>query len=381
MKFIHVSDTHLGCQIPVQYSDIRREDFLKAFSQVIDFAINKKVDFIIHSGDFFDDYFRFSSKYVIEILDLLLKLKEKDIPLFYIRGNHDIKGHKQQVLDLFSKLDLIKEVSLKKPGEFKDIKIYGISEPSTISGETLSIYYKSQLSNFFAEKSGYNIFLFHGAINIFPESIIESFRDPRVLSTEYLPKNIDYYGFGHFHKRYYDEKDGKKFVLPGSTERTEISKEEEKSEKGFYYIEDDKIEFIKINVRPIYIYEGILEKEEDIEKLKENIYKKSKETIIKLKIRYNKDLYYKLKSTINSLIEDKFLIIDDSLQIDDKEFIDNYISTETLEEIIDKNILISNKEEILNLFNIIKEYFDDFYTGRESELDRIREELFKVLIK
>ena len=142
MKFVHVSDTHLGCQIPVEYGEIRKYDFLNSFKQVIEFAIKEKVDFIIHSGDFFDDYFRIDSKYLLEILDILFKLKDNKIPLIFIRGNHDTKGLRQNVLEILKRLDLVYEANIKEPFIYKDIYIYGISEPPNLSYEQLRTYYK-----------------------------------------------------------------------------------------------------------------------------------------------------------------------------------------------------------------------------------------------
>ena len=52
MRFVHFSDTHLGAS-NFRLSE-RRQDFYKAFKQVIDFCLEKKPDFVIHTGDLFD---------------------------------------------------------------------------------------------------------------------------------------------------------------------------------------------------------------------------------------------------------------------------------------------------------------------------------------
>jgi DNA repair exonuclease SbcCD nuclease subunit len=379
MKFIHVSDTHLGCQIPIEYGEIRKKDFLKAFKEVIDFAIKEKVDFIIHSGDFFDDYFRIDSKYIIEILDILSKLKENKIPLIFIKGNHDIKGQRQNILEILKKLNLIYEANIKDPFIYKDIYIYGISEPSNLSGEHLTLYYKDILKNVKFENNGYTIFLFHGAVNFFPNNILEGYKEPRILSLNDLPK-ADYYAFGHFHKHHLEEHEGKIFALPGSTERTEISKDEENDKKGFYFVNDNEIKFIEINSRPIFIYEDIINEENDIDKAREEIIKRSKETVIKIKLRYKKDYYQKIKNLIDNLISLGYLIIEDLYPIEKEESLseeNNY----SLEDAIDSSFFIKDKEELLSLFNMIREKFEEMYSGKESDMDRIRDSLFKELIK
>ncbi|BFI73621.1 DNA double-strand break repair protein Mre11 [Nanoarchaeota archaeon] len=380
MKFIHVSDTHLGCQIPVEYSEIRKKDFLKSFNEVIDFAIKEKVDFIIHSGDFFDEYFRIDSKYIIEVLDILSKLKENDIPLIFIKGNHDTKGQRQNILEILKKLKLVYEANIKEPFIYKDIYIYGISEPPNLAGEELNLYYKNILSKLKFENNGYTIFMFHGAVNFFPNSILEGYhKEPRILSLEYFPK-ADYYAFGHFHKHYLEKNEGKIFALPGSTERTEISKDEENIKKGFYLVNDNDIKFIELNTRPIYIYEDIINNEEDINKISEDVGKRSKEAIIKIKIRYKKDYYQRIKSLVDSLISLGYLIIEDLYSLDREEDIieeNNY----SVEDALNSLFFINNKEEVISLFNTIKERFEEMYSGRESDIDRIRDNLFKELLK
>ncbi|BBL45416.1 DNA double-strand break repair protein Mre11 [Nanobdella aerobiophila] len=378
MKFVHISDTHLGCQIPIQYNELRKKDFLKTFKEAIEFSINNKVDFIIHSGDFFDDYFRFDSKFIIEVLDILMKLKNNNIPLIFIKGNHDVKGHRQNVLELFKKLDLIKEANIREPYIIKDVYIYGVSEPSNLAGEQLNKYYRELFSNINLENNGFRIFLFHGAVNMFPNNILEGYgKEPRILPLNIFPK-ADYYGFGHFHKSHLEVHDDIIFSLPGSTERTSLSKDEENIKKGFYYYSDN-IDFIEVNSRPIYIYEDIINNEEDLNRLKDYIGKRSKETLIKLKLKYNKDLYISIKNYIDKLISSGYYIIDDLYSMN-QEY--NIIKDESnINDLFDNNIFVNNKEELLELFNNIKSTFEEFYSNKSSDIDRIRDILYKNLIK
>ena len=51
MKFMHVGDTHIG---QVYKNDTRNNDIKEAFTQMVDYAISEKIDFIVHSGDLFD---------------------------------------------------------------------------------------------------------------------------------------------------------------------------------------------------------------------------------------------------------------------------------------------------------------------------------------
>lgn len=377
MKFIHVSDTHLGCEIPIEFREIRKKDFVNAFKQVVDFAIKEKVNFIIHSGDFFDDYFRISSGILEDIIDSLIKLKEKEIPLILIKGNHDVKGHRQKMIDILSKLDLVKVASFKEPVEINGVYIYGISEPANVGGEELKSFYKSILPKIKIEKDGYAIFIFHGA----PDILIEDPFDPRVVPVSVLPKNVDYYAFGHFHFKSLHEENGKIFALPGSTERTEISRREEKSKKGFYLIKDEDIEFKPIKTRDIIIIEQILKDEDSIQDIVGYITSKSRESIIKLKIRYKRELYEHIKLKIERLLEMGYMIIEDLYPEDEESLeLDTELEKSVLEDVMNK-LLLPNKEGVIEMFHRIKEIMEDIYSGRQSDIEKIREVLRRELIR
>jgi DNA repair exonuclease SbcCD nuclease subunit len=101
-RVIHTGDTHLGYQ---QYhSPERREDFLRAFEQVIDDAIAEDVDAVVHAGDLFHDR-RPDLSALHGTISILGKLRDADIPFLAIVGNHEgTRG--RQWLDLFEMLGL-----------------------------------------------------------------------------------------------------------------------------------------------------------------------------------------------------------------------------------------------------------------------------------
>ena len=376
MKFIHTSDTHIGCEIPIEYKEIRKKDFINAFKQVVDFAIRSKVDFILHSGDLFDSYFRISSEILNEIVDLFMSLRDHDIKFIVIKGNHDTKGHRQKIFELFKKLRLIEEPTLKNPIEISDCLIYGISEPVNIGGEDLTNAYKLLLKNINVKNSEYyKIFVFHGA----PDIISKEFYDPRVVPTAYFPKNIDYYALGHFHIKKLLEIENKIFAIPGSTERTEISRKELNTTKVFYYICDKKLKEIPIKTRDIMVIEDILTSEEEIEKITHAIFSRSKETLFKTKLRVHQNIYNIVKNKIERLIDSGYMIIED-ITLDSEEIsLEMETEKEALEEAFSK-LLIDNKSEIFEIFNKIKEYLDDIFQGDSSDIDRLREVLRQEFI-
>ena len=89
MKFLHISDIHLGCtryQLPES-----PRDFFNAWFDVINkYAIGEKVDFVIMGGDFFHkrNVEPETMNYAFAGLSLL---KDAGIPVISIEGNHDQK--------------------------------------------------------------------------------------------------------------------------------------------------------------------------------------------------------------------------------------------------------------------------------------------------
>ena len=86
MKLLHTGDTHIGY---AQYHESqRKDDFINAFQAVIDDAIAKDVDGVVHAGDLFHRS-RPGIETLKETFSELRRLKQNDIPFYLIVGNHD----------------------------------------------------------------------------------------------------------------------------------------------------------------------------------------------------------------------------------------------------------------------------------------------------
>ena len=89
MKFLHISDIHLGCT-RYQLAESPR-DFFDAWIDVLQkYAIGEKVDFVIMCGDFFHkrNVPPETMNYAVAGLNLL---RDAGIPVVTIEGNHDQK--------------------------------------------------------------------------------------------------------------------------------------------------------------------------------------------------------------------------------------------------------------------------------------------------
>lgn len=86
VRFMHTADWHIR---DIQYGRrFRGDDFRKSILEVIDLAIYNKVDFILNGGDTL--HINRPSETMLEFLfEVHQKLKEANIPMFTVTGNHD----------------------------------------------------------------------------------------------------------------------------------------------------------------------------------------------------------------------------------------------------------------------------------------------------
>ncbi|MCL4398926.1 DNA repair exonuclease [Candidatus Parvarchaeota archaeon] len=254
MKFFHTGDSHIG---NVYKNDRRNEDINLAFQEVIDKAINERIDFIVHSGDLFNEG-NPSIRSLLFVTDQLNRLKAAGIKVFIIPGSHDIGiGEEKSILELFDRNGLLTNLGssryientgkeFKLRGEvYRNAFICGVmGKRSRVEDEIFK-----KLEVVFPERAVWiKIFLFHHTIS----ALGEVFKD---IDTESLPKGFNYYAAGHWHghKEGITYSDGI-IQYPGSTEYCDEKEIVDNPNRGFYSIEYDengitKIEYCLLNVR------------------------------------------------------------------------------------------------------------------------------------
>jgi len=289
MRFLHLSDTHLGYH---QYGlQERVKDFFDVFNEAVDVAIQKKVDFVIHTGDFFHSS-RPSNQIILHGMEILKRLKDAGIPIFVISGNHD-RG--SQVRDV-SPLKILQPLGLNLIDsgvlEHEGIFFGGLKYISKAG--LRQIDFKQVLEKLLEKMGeGFRILMLHQEFQpYFPDSKLNMFRD--------LPEGFDYVGVGHYHVAQTPSLiNGATVVYPGSTEFTAYNEKEEEKGKGFYIVEAEgdelKTEFIKFKSRrPFLFYQFNDQNSEQIlRKIKEDLEKDnySKKPVLILKGTV-KDLNY-----------------------------------------------------------------------------------------
>ncbi|WP_457622134.1 metallophosphoesterase family protein [Persephonella sp.] len=271
MRFLHLSDTHLGYN---QYGlSERGKDFFDAFNEAIEIAIERKVDFIIHTGDFFHSS-RPSNRVIVDAINILSRLKDRNIPIFTISGNHDRGSNVKDV----SPLNILQSAGLtlvdQKVVEYNGVFISGIKYISKAGLRHLGNLRGSIERLLDQTGEGFKILMLHQEFYpLFPES--------GLYLSEEIPEGFNYVGIGHYHIFQEPAVINKAVVVqPGSTEFTAYHESEEKIDKGVYIVDVDKdikTEFVKLNnLRPFVSVRLEEDKLESILKnLKEEVEKKS----------------------------------------------------------------------------------------------------------
>ena len=85
MKFIHLSDLHIGKRVN-EFSMINDQKYI--LEQILNIIANEEINAVIVSGDVYDKSIP-AVEAVTVFDDFLTELATKDIPTLIISGNHD----------------------------------------------------------------------------------------------------------------------------------------------------------------------------------------------------------------------------------------------------------------------------------------------------
>ncbi|MBT7497540.1 exonuclease SbcCD subunit D [Candidatus Woesearchaeota archaeon] len=253
MKFAHLADCHIG-----GWRDERLKDLnLTAFVTSIDKCIEKKVDFILISGDLFNTSIPGIDK-LKECVKCLRKLRRQQIAVYIIAGSHDFSPSGKTMLDVLEEAGLVKNVVSGEVVEDK-LKLKFTIDAKTgakITGMLgkkgmleKSYYENLEVSNL-EQEEGFKIFMFHTAITELKTKEMENM-DSAPISL--LPKGFDYYAGGHVHivnKFHFD--DYNHVVYPGPTFPNNFGELEKLKKVGFYLYEDGLISYEPISVCNVF---------------------------------------------------------------------------------------------------------------------------------
>ena len=253
-SFIHIADTHLGYE---QYGVRERfNDFSRAFWNIIDDALARDVDFLIIAGDLFNKR-AIDAQTLIHAIEGLRRLKERNIPVIAIEGNHDRSYYRDgtswlQFLCYQGYLTLLTPTMREgspviapwQPdsmlGSYVDVldgrlRIYGIPWQGAATHRTMEGLATALEAERMAEEAAgleYRLLMLHTGL----EGIVPRMQGlPTMAQFRPLRPFVNYLALGHVHKPYeFDDW----MYNPGSTE-TCGAEEAAWEDRGYYFVEID----------------------------------------------------------------------------------------------------------------------------------------------
>jgi exonuclease SbcD len=243
VRFAHISDVHLGGWKQKELQDLNFEAFKKAIS----ICIEKKLDFIIISGDLFD-----SAYPPIDVLkdafSEFKKLSDSKIPCFIVAGSHDYSVSGKTFLDVLEKSGFCRNVAnfeygkesiILNPTLHKGVAIYGY--PGKKSGLEIQDLRKIKFND---SPGMFKIFMLHTTIDMAKGNLpVDS------IEIALLPK-ADYYALGHLHIDFQYQN----FVYPGPVFPNNFQELEDLNYGGFYIIDTDSqksLQKIELKIKEI----------------------------------------------------------------------------------------------------------------------------------
>lgn len=268
MKILHCSDIHLGKKPfgTKEFSQKRYLDFFKTFDEMAQIAIDEDVKLFIVAGDLFD-----KKELIPDTLErcekTFQKLKNRDIKVFLIEGNHDNVTGNEEVNSWLGYLEkkgfvhrgkysqVNREYSFEK-FVVEDINIYGLGYPGFAIDDVLEQLAKS------LDESEKNIVVVHTALGgseYLPGlAMAESIRK--------LKDKVIYIAGGHLHSYQVYPKEEPYFFIPGSLEYWNILNEKSSNKGGIIFdTESREHRFVEVTPRKrmelTFEYEGDIKEE------------------------------------------------------------------------------------------------------------------------
>ena len=225
-RFIHCADLHLGSTFTglssndAELGKRMRDSLFDALDAIVRKAKEEKVDFVIFSGDIFDD----SNETPLTRSRFADALAEIRVPCFISYGNHDFKRRWEQTIP-FPKNSF---VFPENPVRVKFVKNKSLA--AYITGASFSTQHTSEdlTANAKGSADVFTIGVFHCNLDSARQDDVYA---PCQLSS-LLAKDVDYWALGHIHKREIVH-ETPYVVYPGNTQGRN---HKESGEKGAYLV-------------------------------------------------------------------------------------------------------------------------------------------------
>lgn len=172
----------------------REVDFFDAFARAIDLALERRVDFVLHSGDLFDSV-RPTNRAISHVLAQVQRLG--DIPFIVISGNHEAPRLRETgaVLRL---LDFLPNARAVYKGRYEQVVVGDCAihcVPHCSSSEELLAQLRLVRQH---ESARWNVGTLHAGVVGVADFRTGEFNE-QVVAVNELPSGLDYVALGHYH--------------------------------------------------------------------------------------------------------------------------------------------------------------------------------------
>ncbi len=268
MKILHFADLHLGVETyghldPATGLSSRLLDFLNALDQVVDFAIENKVDLVLFCGDAYRSR-EPTQTHQREFAKRINRLSTSGIPIFLLVGNHDLPNAigRATTTEIFDTLAVRNVYVSNRPEIYRiptnsgTVQIVSLpwlrrsalltrEETKNLTLDQINQRLEQALSSVIAADIAKlapelpAILAAHvwvSGAQVGSERSMVIGQEHALLLSDVANPAFDYIALGHIHKHQVLNSDPP-VVYPGSLERLDFG--EEKDDKGFYLVEID----------------------------------------------------------------------------------------------------------------------------------------------
>jgi exonuclease SbcD len=268
MKIIHFADLHLGIENygridPATGLSSRVNDFLAVFDELVDYALEHKVDLVLFCGDAYKTREPTQTQQR-EFARRISRLATANIPVFLLTGNHDLPNAigRATATEIFDTLVVKNVYVASRPDIYKiptaDGIIQVVSVPwlrrsamlsredtKNLNLEQVTRMMQEALTQVISSKAAgldpslptilaAHVLVGDARVGRGSESLMSIGQEPALLLSNVALPAFDYVALGHIHKRQVlTEKPP--VVYAGSLERIDFG--EENDEKGFYVVD------------------------------------------------------------------------------------------------------------------------------------------------
>ncbi len=266
MKILHFADLHLGVESygridPASGFSSRFHDFLSTLDQVVDYALENKVDLVLFCGDAYKSR-EPSQTQQREFAKRINRLSTNDVPIFLLTGNHDLPNAigRATTTEIFDTLAIKKVYVSNRPDIYRiptnsgTIQIASLpwlrrsallskEDTKNLDFEQINQRLQQILTNIIAANvpkldPGLPAILaahvWVSGAKLGSEKLMTIGQEHVLLLSNVANPAFDYIALGHIHK-HQALSDNPPVVYAGSLERLDFSDEED--EKGFYLVE------------------------------------------------------------------------------------------------------------------------------------------------